>query len=92
MSLSNLIRIFSIDYLATSLRTETSNIWVALPSFYEVEEKEVKKYSKIGTLPVATKEGYTFDGWYTDEFDGEKIDENFEITDDIDLFAKFIKN
>lgn len=89
---SNLIRIFSIDYLATSLRTETSNIWVALPSFYEVEEKEVKKYSKIGTLPVATKEGYTFDGWYTDEFDGEKIDENFEITDDIDLFARFIKN
>lgn len=89
---SNLIRSFQIDYLADYTRTETSNIWIALPSFYEVEEKEVKKYSKIGTLPVATKEGYTFVGWYTDEFNGEKIDENFEINDDIDLFARFVKN
>ena len=89
---SDFIRSFQIDYLADYVRTETSNIWIALPSFYEVEEKEVKKYSKIGTLPVATKDGYTFVGWYTDEFAGEKIDENFEVTDDVDLFARFEKN
>lgn len=89
---SDFIRSFQIDYLADYTRTETSNIWIALPSFYEVEEKEIKKYSKIGTLPVATKDGYTFVGWYTDEFAGEKIDENFEVTDDVDLFARFEKN
>lgn len=41
---------------------------------------------------MATKDRYTFVGWYTDEFAGEKIDENFEVTDDVDLFARFEKN
>ena len=89
---NNFIRTFNIDYLAREARTEASNVWIALPSLYEVEEKQIKKYNKIGTLPVAGKEGYTFTGWYTDEFNGEKIDENFEITDDINLYARFIKN
>ena len=33
-----------------------------------------------GTFPVATKNGYTFDGWYTDATDGSKVvDSNGEV-------------
>ena len=86
------IKSFLMDYNGNVAREETSTVWIALPSLYEVETKEYRKYSKIGILPVATKEGYEFVGWYTDEFAGEKIDENYEIKDDIDLFARFIKS
>ncbi|MEI3507906.1 MAG: InlB B-repeat-containing protein [Bacilli bacterium] len=78
-----------MDYYGAGSKA-TSNVWIALPSFYEVEIKEIKKYHKVGTLPVASKEGYTFDGWYTDEFEGTKIDENYEITKDVDFYARFI--
>ena len=30
--------------------------------------------SEIGTLPTPTREGYTFNGWYTDKTDGNKIE------------------
>lgn len=83
---------FHIDYNAAKVRDYKSSVWVALPSFYEVEEKEFRKFSKIGQLPSANKEGYTFVGWYTEETGGERIDENFKVTGDISLYARFTKN
>ena len=38
--------------------------------------KKVVKGLKIGELPVPTREGYTFDGWYTDSESGTKITED----------------
>lgn len=32
--------------------------------------------TKLGTLPISTKTGYTFNGWYTEKTGGTKIDEN----------------
>ncbi len=34
-----------------------------------------------GSLPVPTRIGYTFTGWYTEEFDGTQITESTKITD-----------
>ncbi len=83
---------YRFDYSATAVRDSASSVWIALPKFFEVEEKEIRKFSKIGQLPSANKAGYTFAGWYTEESGGEKIDENFKVTEDIILYARFTKN
>ena len=50
-------------------------------------EKEVNKGASIGSLPNATKSGFVFDGWYTQEIGGEKVTESTIITDSIELHA-----
>lgn len=48
------------------------------------------KTGKDGTiisLPTPTRNGYTFDGWYTEETDGEKVDEHKIYTADTTLYA-----
>lgn len=48
--------------------------------------KLVKKYTKIGELPTASKEGYEFLGWY----DGDTLyKDDFKITKKLTLVAKF---
>ena len=37
-------------------------------------------YSKYGSLPVPTKNGYVFSGWYTERNGGTKISENTPVT------------
>ena len=51
--------------------------------------KEVTYGEKYGTLPTPTKDGYTFDGWFTSN--GTKISENdnVNITENITLIAKW---
>ena len=45
------------------------------------------------TLAVATKEGYTFEGWYTDSAFTNKVTEiSAETTGDVTLYAKFVLN
>ena len=48
----------------------------------------------IGDLPVATKEGHTFDGWYTDETGGSVISEKtvFPVGDDTTVYAHWTVN
>lgn len=39
--------------------------------------RQIKKYGEaIGDLPIPTRDGYTFLGWYTEPIGGEKIDSN----------------
>lgn len=44
------------------------------------------------TLPTTSKEGYTFDGWYTQSIAGTKITNQTEITEDMTLHAHWIIN
>ena len=48
------------------------------------------EHGKEYNLPIPTKEGFTFDGWYLDENFQEKIDEKKEITTDLTLYAKWV--
>jgi len=54
-----------------------------------VSDKEVKKGTAIGMLPVTVREGYTFEGWY----DGEtRWTEDTIVSRDITLKAHWIEN
>lgn len=53
-------------------------------------ENITKDYNeKIGTLPISTKDGQIFDGWYTDETYRTKVDENTKVIDDVVYYAKW---
>ena len=55
--------------------------------------RNVEKTSAIGTLPTATKEGHTFDGWYVNsDFTGSAIDATYVPEASIPLYAKWTIN
>ncbi|MBR3134266.1 MAG: InlB B-repeat-containing protein [Clostridia bacterium] len=41
----------------------------------------------IGTLPTPGRDGFIFDGWFTDPDSGEQIDQNTIITQDVTFYA-----
>lgn len=47
---------------------------------------------KVSTLPVPTRSGYTFDGWFTSASGGEKITTDYVFTSDTTLYAHWTKN
>lgn len=53
---------------------------------------QVKKGEAIGTLPIPTKDGNTFGGWYEDDTFAKKVDSTFIVTKDITLYAKWAPN
>lgn len=42
---------------------------------------------KLTSLPSPVMGGYTFEGWYTDELDGDRITTNTEFTSDGTIYA-----
>ena len=55
------------------------------------ETKEVTYDQKYGSLKEVSKEGYTFDGWYTSKTDGVKITEDsvVDILSNTTLYARY---
>ena len=51
----------------------------------------VYKYQKVSVLPIAYKEGFTFQAWYTNEALTQIFDINTVIESNITLYAKFEK-
>lgn len=52
----------------------------------------VEPAAGVGTLPTATKTGYTFNGWYTAASGGTKITSATVPTGDVTYFAQFTVN
>ena len=50
---------------------------------------EIESGKKIGTLPTATKSGFTFDGWYTEISGGTKISNETVVSCDATYYAHF---
>ena len=42
---------------------------------------------KLTSLPIPTMDGYTFEGWYTDELEGDRITVSTEFTTDSTIYA-----
>ncbi len=49
--------------------------------------RNVESGHKIGTLPIPTRTNYTFEGWYTEDEGGTKINEDTVITNDVRYYA-----
>ncbi len=49
----------------------------------------VEEGKTIGALPVATKCGYTFNGWYTQAIGGDRIDETKVVNAAMTLYAQY---
>ena len=56
----------------------------------EQSQKEVEKNTKIRNLPIPTREGYGFDGWYTGLTDGVLLNDEYVVTSDIEIFAHWV--
>lgn len=44
---------------------------------------------KLSDLPSPVMNGYTFEGWYTDELEGDKITLNTEFASDATIYARW---
>lgn len=54
-------------------------------------KKNIKKNAKLGTLPKAKRNGYTFAGWYTAKTKGTKVSANTKVTKNLNLYAHWTK-
>ena len=52
----------------------------------------VKEGEAVSSLPDTTREGFTFDGWYTAADGGDKVTSLENVTDDTTLYAHWIAN
>ena len=52
----------------------------------------VKEGEAVPSLPDTTREGFTFDGWYTAADGGDKVTSLENVTDDTTLYAHWVAN
>ncbi len=55
-----------------------------------IAPKKVNAGSAIAMMPYVVREGYTFDGWYTDKYFTNRFSENAPINQNLTLYAKWI--
>ena len=56
-------------------------------------DNSYKDYDEqLGSLPNPTKDGYSFDGWYTEEGLVNKVSSTTKVTDNMNLYAKWTAN
>lgn len=55
-----------------------------------VTVREGKYFIDIDNVTVPEKEGFAFEGWYTDPFFTKPVSGMFQITDDITIYARYI--
>ena len=53
--------------------------------------KTFNEGSRVSDIVKPTKDGYTFDGWYSDEGFASEVTEDTILTDGMVLFSKFVK-
>ena len=57
----------------------------------EETTKEVAKEETYGTLPVPVRDGYVFEGWYTQAEGGEEVTSSMEVTSSHTIYAQWIE-
>ena len=58
----------------------------------EIISRQIQQNNPIGTLPIPTRTGYTFLGWFTAETDGNQINENTIPVSSTTYYAYWQKN
>ena len=55
----------------------------------DIAQKSVKRNTKVGEIQEPTKDGFIFDGWYTDKALNNKFDPDTKVTSSMTLYAKW---
>ncbi|MBQ6285622.1 MAG: InlB B-repeat-containing protein [Bacilli bacterium] len=85
----------------TSGKTRTVNVTVNALKFMvhfnslggtSVEDIEKEENTTLGNLPTTEKENYIFDGWYTEETGGTKINSDTEVVEEVTYYAHWLKS
>lgn len=90
----DIVKITSDITLYARLEANKYNIKFSSDTNDVIEDIEVTYDQMYGELPVVSKNGYSFDGWYLDREYKEKVNSTdiVKITSDIILFARFVAN
>ena len=90
----DIVKITSDITLYARLEANKYNVKFSSDTSDVIEDIEVTYDQMYGDLPVVSKNGYTFDGWYFDKYYNEKVNSTdiVKITSDIILFARFVAN
>lgn len=82
------VKLYLVDFQVVSKKGSTVTVtYDACGGSSALNAAELSQGQTLNTLPEAQREGFTFDGWYTDETAGEKVEEDFVLTDDVTLYA-----
>ena len=64
-----------------------NNYWMADLSLKIVDKEEYEYNTTITELPTPEREGYTFAGWYTDQYGGTKIEVGQVVRESVTYYA-----
>ena len=66
--------------------------WDAQGGTASESSRQVIKGQPIGALPTWSRDGYTFNGWFTAASDGSQINESTIVNDDVTYYAQSKQN
>ncbi len=85
------VSLWNSQFQVVSSRGKTKTVYFdSLGGTAELNQLEVSTGAAIGTLPVAQREGYIFDGWYTQEVGGEMVTEDMPVEANTVVYARWI--
>lgn len=83
------VKLWKSDFQVVARKGQTASVtFDACGGVAELNAAEMNLGQMLGTLPVAEREGYLFDGWYTEA--GELVDEEYVLEGNLALYARWI--
>ena len=82
------IKLWMSDFQVVEQKGETANVtFDACGGTSQLNAAEMTLGQPLTNLPTAERDGYVFDGWYTEA--GEKVDDSFILEEKITLYARW---
>ena len=83
------VKLWKSDFQVVERKGQTANVtFDACGGVAELNAAEMNLGQALGILPGAQREGYVFDGWYTE--DGELVDEEYVLEGNLTLYAQWV--
>lgn len=83
------VKLWKSDFQVVERKGQTANvIFDACGGTSQLNAAEMNLGQMLTSLPVAEREGYIFDGWYT--ADGELVDEEYVLEGSMTLYAHWV--
>ena len=83
------VKLWSSDFQVVEQKGETANVtFDACGGTAQLNAAAMNIGQPLGTLPTAQRDGYIFDGWYTES--GELVDTDFVLEGAMTLYAQWI--